>query len=139
MKESALLKKILVEATKAGARLFRNNVGLGWTGKSTVFSTEMSTKVYPGDVLIRQARPLHSGLCKGSHDLIGWTAITISPDMIGQRIAVFTGVEAKTKNVRVTKEQQNFHTAVQGAGGKSVIAYSVDEALSVIQKIGGGI
>jgi hypothetical protein len=73
-------------------------------------------------VLIHDARPLHAGLCEGSSDLIGWTPVTITPDMVGTTIAVFTAVEVKTGRVRVTEAQTRFLDAVTAAGGIARVA-----------------
>lgn len=51
--ETTLMRKIQMEATRLGARLFRNNVGLFYS---------------------RSGVPTRCGLCPGSADLIGWTA-----------------------------------------------------------------
>ena len=72
-----------------------------------------------GSVLIKNARPLHAGLCAGSSDLIGWTVVEITPDMVGRKIAVFTAVESKTATGRATAEQLHFINTVRAAGGFS--------------------
>ena len=106
MKESDLLKLIQLEASKRGYRLFRNNTGLGWTGKSFHISQPITMTLMPGDVLIRAARPLHAGLCEGSADLIGWNTD-----------GKFTAFEVKTESGRLTEPQQHFLDAVNAAGG----------------------
>ena len=35
------------------------------------------------------------GLCPGSADLIGYRTVVVTPDMVGQRLAVFAAVEVK--------------------------------------------
>lgn len=102
------------------AKLFRNNCGVGWTGQVT--------RLPDGAVLIRKPRPLHSGLMVGSGDLIGWRTITITPEMVGQKIAVFCSVEVKAPNGRTSKEQLNWHNRVIADGGLSVIAKSSTDA-----------
>jgi hypothetical protein len=66
-------------------RLFRNNTGV-----------------------LRDAngRPVSFGLCKGSADLIGWTTRTITADMVGQQVAVFTSIEVKALTGRLRPEQK---------------------------------
>ena len=73
------------------------------------------------------------GLCKGSADLIGWRTITITPDMVGQQVAVFTSIEVKTPTGRVRPEQQQWLKAVQAAGGVAGIARSVEDAQAIIK------
>jgi hypothetical protein len=48
-----------------------------------------------------------ASLCKGSADLIGYRTITITPDMVGQQVAVFTSIEVKTPTGRIRPEQQH--------------------------------
>jgi hypothetical protein len=57
------------------------------------------------------------GLCKGSADLIGYRTITITPDMVGQQVAVFASIEVKTPTGRIRPEQQAWLETVQAAGG----------------------
>ena len=65
------------------------------------------------------------GLCKGSADLIGWTSRTITKEMVGQQVAIFTSIEVKTPTGRVRPEQQQWLAAVQAAGGIAAVARSV--------------
>jgi len=72
------------------------------------------------------------GLCKGSADLIGWKQVTITPDMVGQKVAVFASIEVKTPTGRLTPEQQIWLDAVQAAGGVAGIARSVEDAQRIL-------
>jgi len=95
-----------------GLRLFRNNTGS-----------------LPDP---RTKRPVQFGLCKGSADLIGWKQLTITPDMVGQKVAVFASIEVKTPTGRVRPEQQQWLDAVQAAGGVAGIARSVEDAQRIL-------
>lgn len=123
MKESNIQKKIMIAVSKY-SRVFRNNVGTGWTGKIS------PTK--DGGKYIKDARPLKAGLCIGSSDLIGWTEKTVTADMIGQKIAIFTALEIKTATGKATKEQLNFIRVVKESGGISGIARSEIEAVEIV-------
>jgi len=120
MNEANLMRAIQLACSRGVTRLFRQNVGQGWTGNATRIARPTTVTLQPGDVVIRNARPLHAGLCTGSSDLIGWT----------QRdgAAVFTALEVKTATGRATPEQRQFVDAVSGAGGVAGIVRSVDEA-----------
>lgn len=124
MSERALLNQILLAATRARARLFRNNVGQGWVG----------TVVHrgPDTLTLHDPRPLQTGLCKGSSDMIGWRPVTITPDMVGQTLAVFCAVETKGERTKVTDEQRHFIEAVRAAGGRAGLAYTVAEAIGIL-------
>ena len=63
MSERAIQNEVLLALADLGITGWRNNVGTGWAGKAS--------KRDDGSVLVRDARPLHAGLCKGSSDLIG--------------------------------------------------------------------
>ena len=112
--ETNILKRIMMTASKASSRLFRNNVGL--------FTTDKGDKVM-------------TGLCKGSSDLIGWTPVVITEDMVGQQVAVFTAVEVKTERRRPTPDQKNFVNKVNEPGGFAVIALSREDILQIVRKI----
>jgi len=121
------MRRIQVLASKKGARLFRNNVALGWVGRPEKITTKKTVTVYPGDVVVRVARPLHAGLCKGSSDLIGWRPIIITPEMIGRTIAQFTACETKYMDGVVSLEQSAFIKVVNDAGGCAFAPRSEDD------------
>lgn len=100
MLESAFQKTVLLKYCSCpDTRLFRNSVGVGKIGNRTI----------------------RFGLFKGSADLIGWRTITITPDMVGSRVAVFMSVETKSKAGILTTEQENWLVQVRQAGGFAII------------------
>lgn len=109
-------------------RLFRNNVGQGWVGKSQ--------RMPDRSVIIENARPLHAGLVKGSSDLIGWHSIIVTPDLVGKRLAVFLALEAKTGRGELETEQINFIDAVNRAGGVAGEARSVEQVQRMLATFG---
>jgi hypothetical protein len=70
----------------------------------------------------------------GGSDLIGYRSIVITPDMVGQRLAVFTAIEVKTPTGRATPAQRHFIDHIRKAGGIAGIVRSVADA----QRILGG-
>jgi hypothetical protein len=131
MKETPILKRIMLKCSTGTSRLFRMNVGRGWIGESIRFSRHGSVRVEPGDVLVKNARPFHSGI-EGMHDLIGWQSVTVAPEMVGMRLAVFASLEVKGKGGRPRKMQLVWNDNVKKAGGLSGIVYCVEEAEAVL-------
>jgi hypothetical protein len=125
MRESDIQRHVQLAATRKGAVTFRNNVGQGWVGKSS----------RRGDyTIIEAARPLHAGLCEGSSDLIGWTSVDITHDMVGRRFAIFTAIEVKDSKGRATSAQLNFIAQVKQAGGFAGIARTPDDVEGIIRE-----
>jgi hypothetical protein len=111
--ETTLQQQIrLAIGTRPEARIFRNQVGS-----------------LPDP---RTGRLVTFGLAKGSADLIGWRSITVTPDMVGTRLAIFTSIEVKTPTGRVRPEQQAWLETVQQAGGVAGVARSVSDALRIV-------
>ncbi len=118
--ESELGRKIQVALVKAGARIWRNSIALAWAGNNVKrFSAPqcITIQVMPGDVLIRNARPIHAGLCENSADYVGLYH------------GKFTACEVKTPTGHVKPGQQDFIDMVNREGGIGFIARSVDEAV----------
>lgn len=113
MNEATVLHRTMLALSKLGARVFRNNVGVA---------------VAPKGGIVRY------GLCNGSSDIIGWHTVTITPDMIGKKVAVFVAIETKSEKGRASQEQKNFVERVQEAGGISGIVKSPEEAEVLISK-----
>ena len=113
MSETDLQQRIrLALGTRPDLRLFRNNTG---------------TLPDP-----RTGRPVQFGLARGSADLIGYRTVTITPDMVGQQVAVFTSLEVKTPTGRIRPEQTNWLQTIKRAGGIAAIVRSVDDARDAI-------
>jgi hypothetical protein len=112
--ETDLQQRIrLALGTHPDARLFRNQVGS-----------------LPDP---RTGRLVTFGLARGSADLIGWRTITVTPEMVGQRIAVFTSLEIKTPSGRLSPAQTHWLHAVRSAGGIAGVARSVADAVVIVQ------
>ena len=107
MTEQQIQQHIRLACSNGGIRLFRNNTG---TLKD------------------QNGRPVTFGLAKGSSDLIGWRTVTITPEMVGSTVAVFTSIEVKSATGRLKPEQQQWLDAVQAAGGIAGVARSVEDA-----------
>jgi hypothetical protein len=131
MNEANRMRAIMAGVSRPGVRVFRQNVGTGWAGKATRITQSTTVRLNPGDVVIRAARPLHAGLCKGSSDLIGWRSVEVTPDMVGKRHALFLAIECKSERGKASDEQQNFIDRVRADGGLAGIARTPDDALLI--------
>jgi hypothetical protein len=118
--ERDIQNRILLTCSVGEARLFRQNTGQGWAGRLVANDR--------GRVTLANARPLIAGLCVGSSDLIGWRTVTVTHEMVGQRLAVFAAIEVKSATGRPTVEQTAFLGAVDQAGGIACVARSVEDA-----------
>ena len=119
MKESDIQRAVMLAASSAGLTVWRNNTGQAWAGTAQ--------RLQDGSILIRDPRPLHAGLCKGSSDLIGLRRVLVTPEMVGRTLAQFTGIEVKRPGQRPTPEQAHFLEFVQDAGGLALVARSPDD------------
>ncbi len=125
MNESNVLKLVMLELSRLGSTMFRQNVGQAWGGKIIPLAG--------GAIKIENARPITMGLTKGSSDLIGWTPVEITQDMVGTRVAVFTAIEGKrSKGGVTTPEQKQFNKRVREAGGIAGVAASPEAAVDII-------
>jgi hypothetical protein len=114
--ETTLQQQIrLALGTYPDARIFRNQVGS-----------------LPDP---RSGRLVTFGLARGSADLIGWRTVTITPEMVGSKLAVFTSIEVKTSTGRIRSEQQAWLATVQGAGGIAGVARSVTDARQLLSNL----
>jgi hypothetical protein len=109
--EQSIQQHIRIACSTGDTRLFRNNTGT---------------------LRDQHGRPVSFGLCKGSADLIGYRTVTITPEMVGQQVAVFLSIEVKTPAGRIRPEQQQWLDTVKAAGGIAGIARSVEDALRIM-------
>lgn len=112
MNEADLMRQVQVKLSALGARLFRNNIGRYRDGAGNYVQYGL-------------ANP-------GGSDLIGWTPIKITSDMVGLTLAQFTAIEVKSDVGRLSKHQIAFIEAVQISGGIAVCARSVSDAVGAV-------
>jgi ribosomal protein L27 len=124
MSEHITQQRILLACGSGDARLWRNNVGTGWAGQATKIQRRGMVAVEPGDVIVRQGRPLHAGLCVGSSDLIGYRQV--------DGVAQFVALEVKSATGRPTAQQVQFLDHITSAGGCAGIVRSVEDAQSLL-------
>jgi len=130
MAEADEMRRLMKEATRLGARLFRQQVGMGWIGKSFRIERKKMASVDAGDVIVKSARPFHTGF-PGWSDTGGWTPVVVTPEMVGTTIAVYTAVEIKAKS-SLSAEQRAFLTAVKNAGGIAGVARNEQELSRIL-------
>jgi len=130
MKETNLMRLIMVSLSKRGFRMFRNNTGKAYVGNSYVRIAKSGMHfIEQGDMIIKSPRIFHAGLIKGSSDLIGWKTTEITQDMVGKKIAIFTAVEVKTPRGKPSDEQINFINQVNNNGGIATIMKSENDPI----------
>ena len=111
MLESAVQQRVRLELARAGALVWRNNVGAceDRTGRIIRYG------------LCNESAQMNRSLA--SSDLIGVMPMTITPDMVGKTIGVFTAVECKHSDWHLTsgdqraQAQKRFIDLVRSVGG----------------------
>jgi hypothetical protein len=117
--ETAVQSAVRLRAAQLGMRLWRNNVG--------VLKDSRGVPVRFG--LANDSKALNSVL--KSADLVGWETITITPDMVGQRIARVLSVECKPAGWVYTGDsheeaQKRWRDLINEAGGRAMFAAGPD-------------
>lgn len=123
MRETSISQHIQLGAAAEGCTLLRNNNGAAYDKSGRLIRYGL------GHVAPNQ--PLRSS------DLIGWTPMVITPDMVGKTVAVFTAVEVKVDGwTHPTDEreraQAKFIDLVRDSGGLSTFATSVKQVLDLL-------
>jgi hypothetical protein len=93
-------------------RMFRNNVGALPTADGKV---------------------LRYGLCTGSSDIIGLKSVTITPDMVGSRVAIFIAAEGKIWKGKATREQSAFLRMVKELGGRAGVFRNIQGFTDIVE------
>ena len=100
------MNRIMLAMSKKGWLVWRNQVGL--------FKTMDGTRTIPIGI-------------KGSSDLMAIKPTVITPDMVGQTLAVFVAVEVKTATGRQSEPQKKWQQAVEKMGVKYILARSEND------------
>jgi hypothetical protein len=107
-KAARKIENKILSSLPENKRLFKINAGRGWQGKVVK---------HTGDTLIlKNPQPVFMAPT-GWPDLCGWETVTVTPEMVGQKVAIFTGEEVKAGKDRLTKEQSSFGKLIERMGG----------------------
>lgn len=109
MSETAILARVRVALSAAGAKVFRNQCGALYN---------------------KEGRLVTFGLGTGSSDLIGYHSVLVTDDMVGKRVAIFLAVEVKSPDGRATEAQRHFLETVEMAGGIAMLVRAPEDAVS---------
>lgn len=111
--ETDITNRIMLDESQHGTILFKNIRGMFLT--------------LDGKYKIK------AGLqCKGSSDLIGYTPVKITEDMVGSVFSVFTAIEVKTETGGIRQDQLDFIDRVKARGGLAGIARNSDDARKIV-------
>lgn len=107
--------------------LFRCNTGKAWVSG---MGPKGVKRFQDGTVNITAARPIAMGLgymdgqpVVGTADLLGWTPITITQEMVGRTVAVYTEVECKrSKGGRLSPDQAKRGKLLSESGAIYVVS-----------------
>lgn len=108
--EKKVIARVLSGLDGAVDRLFRINAGVGYVGK--ILDRR------EGVIVLGNPRPLHAAPI-GWPDLFGWKTVEITPEMVGQKIAVARAVEVKANGSEkdLTADQKRFRKIFESMGG----------------------
>lgn len=127
--ESIVQQEIQMQARYLNCNLMRNNSG------ACMDSTNRLVRYGLGNISKKHQEN------SASSDLIGITQVTITPDMVGQTVGIFTAVEVKKEAWKPSANptgrelaQLNFITWVKSLGGFGGFANSVDKLNEIIRK-----
>lgn len=126
MNEAELQQLVQIEASKRDCILLRNNSG--------AFKDETGRLIRFGLGNISSA---YSEKIKSS-DLIGFTLVRITPEMIGMTIPVFTAIEVKDPSWKLTngdkraQAQNNFIQWVRAHGGIAGFVNSLENLRNLL-------
>jgi hypothetical protein len=135
--EASVQKTIWAGLALAGTVMFRANSGKAWMSN---LGPRGVHRVDGGTMMIQAARPIALGLAMvngdtvpGLTDLVGYTKVTITPDMVGRVMPVFTVIDAKESGGGTKlKHQKEFIARVQADGGIGGFASSLQQATEIV-------
>lgn len=80
----------------------------------------------------QRGKMVQFGLSPGSPDLVGWKSMEVTEEMVGQRLAVFVGLEVKMPGEKPREDQAHWLDRLDQAGGIAGVAHSEIEAVQLL-------
>lgn len=135
--ETNIVNTIMRDMSPLGTILWRNVRGQFYTkdGVLRLISAIRSGKAENIRAAIKMLRLISAGLqAPGASDLVGGTRITITPEMVGQKIMVLTVIEVKTATGTISPAQRDFVSFVTETGGFAGFARCSEDARKICKK-----
>ena len=132
-------QRLIWAAVGLDCTVYRVNTGRGYVSG---MGPAGISKLTDNSILMKAARPIPLGFINarnevvdGVSDLNGWTSIVITPEMVGQTIAVFTSIETKrTKGGVTSVAQSKWIENITRAGGIAFVANSAHTAKAMLME-----
>jgi hypothetical protein len=118
-----LLSAIQLAHSRHDTRLWRANAGRAWQGEPIERAPNRLVLKNPRSVQLAPA---------GFPDLFGMRSVTITPEMVGRRVALFAGLEIKTGTGRTSEAQDLFLDILRSLGALHGVARSVEDATRIL-------
>lgn len=138
MNEADIQREVMMELSRMGAVVWRNNTGayVGWDTVRKCLAMLRQGRIAACIKYLKSLYPIKGGLCVGSSDLIGFTQVEITSNMVGQTVSVFVAVEVKSSTGKLSKDQKNFLNTVNANGGIGFVARRKEDVKKFLTKTG---
>ena len=88
--EATVMQEVRLEVSRRNARVFRNNNGVAVDNRGNRVRYGFANESKQINQILK------------SSDLIGFTPVVITPDMVGKKVAIFTAIEVKKSSWKYT-------------------------------------
>lgn len=133
-RENSAQRECWIEFGRNGSKVFRLNTGKAWAGRAERQPDGSVVIAYPQPVTLGFGLP-NGDPVRGASDLVGWTSIVITPEMVGQRVAVFTAGEAKPRTGgTVSGDQHQFLDQLRADGGIAGVVRTPTDVRGVLRE-----
>lgn len=140
MSEAPTVKRVMLAASKAGSRLFRNNRGQFYTidGVQRLVAAVKNHDIPKMIESIKRLRMVRAGIeAPGSSDLIGLQPVKITPEMVGLTLGVLLCAECKAEGWKAPKDEHEREQAhfIEKMNEFGAIAFFITDADTLSSKI----
>ena len=132
--ETNVVHECMMSTSKLGSRLFKNVRGGFYPigAVKPLVAAVLRGAWAEAKAIAKSMRVTMAGLLvPGSSDLIGFTPVVITQEMVGTTVAVFTAIEAKAET-KASPDQKNFMNFVRQNGGLAGVAHNAAEADKIV-------
>lgn len=140
-RETAIKNQILIGlGSRPDVLIWNSPCGKFFTRQEIKRWLKDEYRIDASERVLSKLRPVAIGY-PGQADTMAIVEVEITPDMVGQRIGVFAGLEVKTPKTETSRagtqseQQEKWQRAVQKRGGHYALVRSPAEADAVIAKI----